>query len=43
MGIDLSQAYAQEFEKVVKGQQTIDQGLAAVEAWKQANKDKLAQ
>lgn len=43
MGIDLSQEYAHEFEKVVKGQQTIDAGLAAVEAWKQANKDKLAQ
>ena len=41
MGIDLSQEYAAEFQKVVLGKQSIDQGLAALEAWKQANKAKL--
>jgi ABC-type glycerol-3-phosphate transport system substrate-binding protein len=41
LGIDLSQYYAEQFERVVKGEQSISDGLAAVEAWKLENADKV--
>ena len=41
MGITLFTKFQDEFVKVVQGQQTVDQGLANVEAFRASIKDQL--